>query len=537
MRTLFDFSGRRSSFVQFVQYCTYCGAVLHMQGSHLGAAFKSLVYSLVSSRASAYHVLCRWPLVFFRLADPDDTCDTHRYDTHQHDIHQFDIHQYDIHRYDTTRFACYLRPSQTRFTTDAAGNPGTSSAFFPMSDTEPSVKPKFWRIHGIKTTERDAAWTWLQEQVEHEMPEGQGFSLARCDYERHTMCATLTSGKKPIPPSNRLHWKVDHKFEGFTPLNDPEDADVDIVAITGLGGHALGSFRATNGAFVWLRDSAPEDMPTARFLTYGYDTTVVGSNDEQGIEELARTLLEYLSNFRSATWAQQRPLVFVCHSLGGVVLKQALVRSSQVVELEHAPLRQVELDTCGLVMMGVPNHGLLHHELAAIVSKQPNRKLIANISVDKKGEPTDYLRHLTSDFCRLDKYRAPKYKLVSYYEQWHSPTIVSQTSSTCKATATDLRQTLEEGKPKMTEKKKVLMVSKDSAGLIGHDNVTNKHLPRAADHRGLARFEHSDEPQYRSLITNLKQVAGLVEERNASTLGRSHRGLPIATNQSSDGLC
>jgi len=75
MRTLFDFSGRRSSSVQSVRYC---GAVLHMQGSYLGAAFELLVYSLVSSRASAYYVLLyRWPLVFFRLANPTDTCDTH----------------------------------------------------------------------------------------------------------------------------------------------------------------------------------------------------------------------------------------------------------------------------------------------------------------------------------------------------------------------------------------------------------------------------------------------------------------------------
>jgi hypothetical protein len=103
----------------------------------------------------------------------------------------------------------------------------------------PSAKPQFWRIQNIKTNERDVAKEWLLAQTkELAIAEGQGFSLA-ADSER-TLCATLTSHKRPTP-SNRS-WRVDGDFIGFTPLCDPEDANVDIIAVTGLGGHAMGSF-------------------------------------------------------------------------------------------------------------------------------------------------------------------------------------------------------------------------------------------------------------------------------------------------------
>jgi hypothetical protein len=192
-----------------------------------------------------------------------------------------------------------------------------------------SAKPQFWRVQNIKTRERDAATEWLREQVEElAISDGQGFSLA-ADGER-TLCATLTSRERPRP-SNRS-WRVDKDFIGFTPLSDPEGANVDIVAVTGLGGHALGSFRSPDGTMVWLRDFAPEDIPRARFITYGYDTAVVASDSNQGIRELAHTLLDGLTEFRRSTQTQQRPLLFVCHSLGGVVLKEALVMSSKATE-------------------------------------------------------------------------------------------------------------------------------------------------------------------------------------------------------------
>jgi len=250
--------------------------------------------------------------------------------------------------------------------------------------------------------------------------EGTGFSLA-ADGER-TLCATVTSRRRPVP--QKRTWRVDDDFIGFTPLCDPEDAEVDIVAVTGLGGHALGSFRSASGATVWLRDFAPQDVPRARFVTYGYNTGVVASDSNQGVRELAHTLLDSLAIFRQRTQTQKRPLLFVCHSLGGVVLKEALVMSSKATEAKHEKLLEVMTVTYGLVFMGVPNLGLKHSQLETIVKGRPNEGFVKDLLVRSDGEASQFLSYLTSEFSDLDKRRRLPFEIVSYYETMSSRTVV-----------------------------------------------------------------------------------------------------------------
>jgi hypothetical protein len=285
----------------------------------------------------------------------------------------------------------------------------------------PPAKPHFWRIQNIKTGERDAATEWLEEQVRDlAISEGQGFSLA-ADSQR-TLCATLTSYERPTPSNRR--WRVDKDFIGFTPLSDPDDANLDIVAVTGLGGHALGSFRSPDGLSVWLRDFAPEDIPRARFITYGYDTAVVASHSNQGVHELAHTLLDGLVTFRQRTQTQQRPLLFVCHSLGGVVLKEALVMSSKLTDVKQKKLLEVMTVAYGLIFMGVPNLGLKHNQLETVVKGRRNERFIRDLLVNSDGEASQILSHLTNEFSDLDKRRSLPFEIVSYYETVSSPTVV-----------------------------------------------------------------------------------------------------------------
>jgi hypothetical protein len=71
-----------------------------------------------------------------------------------------------------------------------------------------------------------------------------------------------------------------------------------IVAITGLAGHALGSWRSPISNEVWLRDYLPKDIPNTRVLTYGYNTTILKSKSKASIEHLALNFLESLKSFR-----------------------------------------------------------------------------------------------------------------------------------------------------------------------------------------------------------------------------------------------
>ena len=62
-----------------------------------------------------------------------------------------------------------------------------------------------------------------------------------------------------------------------------------IVALSGLGGHAFGSFKERTDNHMWLRDDLPNDFPHARILIYGYDTKLEDSQSIQDLEAIAST--------------------------------------------------------------------------------------------------------------------------------------------------------------------------------------------------------------------------------------------------------
>ncbi|KAF8510190.1 hypothetical protein BU17DRAFT_55595, partial [Hysterangium stoloniferum] len=94
-----------------------------------------------------------------------------------------------------------------------------------------------------------------------------------------------------------------------------------IVAIHGLDGHREGSFTAPNNV-LWLRDLLPKTLSTSRILTYGYDARTRGVNrTNQALHDLAIDFFAKLSIFREDS-KTNRPLIFIAHSFGGIILKE-----------------------------------------------------------------------------------------------------------------------------------------------------------------------------------------------------------------------
>lgn len=71
-----------------------------------------------------------------------------------------------------------------------------------------------------------------------------------------------------------------------------------MVAISGLNGHAFGSFKDRGGSFMWLRDALPKDLPSARILIYGYDTKLLESESTQNMIDIGRKLERQLRLIR-----------------------------------------------------------------------------------------------------------------------------------------------------------------------------------------------------------------------------------------------
>lgn len=74
-----------------------------------------------------------------------------------------------------------------------------------------------------------------------------------------------------------------------------------LIAVTGLGGHAFGSWKLRDSHKMWLRDYLPKDLPKQRIILYGYDTTLQNSQSKQSIEELGKQLWDHISAFRNST--------------------------------------------------------------------------------------------------------------------------------------------------------------------------------------------------------------------------------------------
>ncbi|KAF2816084.1 uncharacterized protein BDZ99DRAFT_128242 [Mytilinidion resinicola] len=108
-------------------------------------------------------------------------------------------------------------------------------------------------------------------------------------------------------------------------LSETSGPSVDIVAIHGLGGDLRNTWTHKNGT-LWLRDLLPQSIPGARIYTYGYPSKVFLNRSVAGIRDFSTHLLNALSlETRDNTKASgPRPIIYVCHSLGGVVFKQAM---------------------------------------------------------------------------------------------------------------------------------------------------------------------------------------------------------------------
>ncbi|OHF04062.1 hypothetical protein CORC01_00401, partial [Colletotrichum orchidophilum] len=109
---------------------------------------------------------------------------------------------------------------------------------------------------------------------------------------------------------------------GLNLLADPLDAELDIIAVHGLDGHWRKSWTAENGVF-WLQDLLPTRVPKARIYSYSHDSRTRGGDVPftLDISDHGNALVSDLTIERGLTATEERPIIFVAHSLGGLIVK------------------------------------------------------------------------------------------------------------------------------------------------------------------------------------------------------------------------
>ena len=128
---------------------------------------------------------------------------------------------------------------------------------------------------------------------------------------------------------------------------------IDVVAVHGLQGDAFKTWTHENGT-LWLRDLLPAEVPSARITTFGYDSTWAFSKSVADIGDIALDLLNRLVTQRDED-IHRRPFVFICHSLGGIVVKKALILAHE--RSSDPGLKDILTNTKAIAFLAVPHGG------------------------------------------------------------------------------------------------------------------------------------------------------------------------------------
>ncbi|KAL8308788.1 hypothetical protein RB593_006884 [Gaeumannomyces tritici] len=208
-----------------------------------------------------------------------------------------------------------------------------------------SRKPVFWDTNVCPRAKR------LREAIDLHMPDG-------CNY-------------RPI--------KVDQQLLGFTPLTPlaiqsaKGRKGIDCIVIHGFGSHPLAAFKAQRFPDVWIRDWLPQDFPKLDVLTYGYGSHFDDPNASGDIHEWADSFRSDLRAYRSMTRgnANFKPLIFIVHSLGGLVFKDAVVSmaNSAIFPGDQKTVKCIH----DVFFFAVPSQGMDTEDMEVMAGRLPAR--------------------------------------------------------------------------------------------------------------------------------------------------------------------
>ncbi|KAH0536662.1 hypothetical protein FGG08_006488 [Glutinoglossum americanum] len=239
-------------------------------------------------------------------------------------------------------------------------------------------------------------------------------------------------GGEAVPKDNLYGIKV---------LKEPEPdipAVVDIVFAHGLTGHPEQTWRCTGALSIdqhslgdagsitrgssWPELLLPAIIPQARILTFGYDADIAHFSEPAGqnsIRDHAADLVAHLAAKRDHIESPNRPIIFVVHSLGGLVCEDALLLSKNSAE-PH--LQKILECTRGIAFFGTPHAGADLAKFALALAnlvrcvQKPNKDLL---KILKRN--SEVLARIQDDFhtmIRVRKERAePDIKIHCYIEQ------------------------------------------------------------------------------------------------------------------------
>ncbi|KFA71332.1 hypothetical protein S40288_09108 [Stachybotrys chartarum IBT 40288] len=295
-----------------------------------------------------------------------------------------------------------------------------------------------------------------------------------------------------------------HGMEVLYPVHRPDqpppgNINVDIIAVPGLGADPSRSFGSETSDFNWLKDpkdGIPDTIPGARVLLYHYDSRWLGSDaKQQTLYNVASLLLASLAEHRKNEDLNEptRPIVFLAHSMGGLVVAKALTLAAAKPE-EVAYTRILDCFAGG-IFFGTPFKGSTETARALLLAsflQQVNGGAIPSQMLHTLDPERDSLNELRRDFVQL-AFKEPKANITCVYEQEATNYLQEKVA-----------QLLPKWRVKFGPRE--VVVSEDSATLDG-----TVPYGFGCNHRQLNRFDSPKDGRYDIIRHRLKEIVKSAE--------------------------
>lgn len=187
--------------------------------------------------------------------------------------------------------------------------------------------------------------------------------------------------------------------------------EVSIIAVHGLNykgkdnqEHADGTWTAKYGKakHSWLEADLPLKVPDARIFKYVYDARAAFTGGTDTFNDKANDLLENIRIWRAK--GDTRPILLLGHSLGGQLIKQALINANN-----NPTYKPIKNAVSGLAFFATPHQGvesapLAFGKLAAAMARSLGAQKGDNVLEALERDSTyldlmaDHWRHQVRDY-------------------------------------------------------------------------------------------------------------------------------------------
>ncbi|KAH6689853.1 hypothetical protein F5X68DRAFT_254489 [Plectosphaerella plurivora] len=287
---------------------------------------------------------------------------------------------------------------------------------------------------------------------------------------------------------------------GVKVLHDPKEVDeveVDVVAVHGIGVHPLKTWTHSKTKTNWLSDPSmlPSALPTSRILSFGYDSVWFGEkSSKQTLDGVATKLLRGLRVEREN--CPHRPIVFIGHCFGGLVLQKAFMMASSN-EIDYPDIFR---STRGMIFIGTPFRGI--PESSQLKTSSAIYDAIAAMRVDYQdnilrtiAQDNELLNATVAEFARKISTTPRSPMLFCFFEQ--RPTNIGAIAG--------------------LKTNKEFVATEGSATLDGHEKEG-----LASDHFQMNKFEDNEDGNYKCVKVQIEKMVNMAK----STVDEVNTQLP-----------